>query len=87
VICIDPSQECPQPTGLFLKVASSIQVINIPIREGSVETEKNILLLNFHGGKTLPQFYIILPSVTYLQFQNMCYRKTEEEERIREAGT
>jgi hypothetical protein len=76
----------PQPTGLFVKVASSIQVINNLIRRGSGETEKNILLLNFHGGKTLSQFYIILPSVTYLQIQTMCYRKKEEKERIREAG-
>jgi hypothetical protein len=30
----------PQTTGLFLKVASSVQVLNVPKGRGSEETEK-----------------------------------------------
>jgi hypothetical protein len=73
-----------QPTGLFSQVASSVEVLNVPKGRDSEETEKH-LLLNLQGGKISPQFYFILPSVTYNSKIRVTEKK-EEEERIIETG-
>jgi hypothetical protein len=54
-------------------------------KEGARKRQKNVLLLNFQGGKISPQFYFILPTVTYNSKIRVTEKK-EEEERIIETG-
>jgi len=81
----------PQPTGLFLKVASSVQVLNIPKGRGSEETEK-CFTPKLSGRKNLTAilFHIAFSYLlTYLLTYNskICVtEKEEKKEKIRETG-
>jgi hypothetical protein len=77
----------PQPTGLFLKVASSVQVLNIPKGRGSEETEK-CFNPKLSGRKNLTAilFHIAFSYLLTYNSKICVTEKEEKEERIRETG-
>jgi hypothetical protein len=76
----------PQPTGLFLKVASSVQVLNVAKGRGSKETE-NRFTPKLSGRKNLTAILFHIAFNYFLTIPKYALqKKKEEEERMRERG-
>ena len=74
----------PQPTGLFLKVARSVQVLNVPKGRGWEDTEKRFTpKLSGRKNRTAILFHVAFNYFLTIP-KYVLQKKKEEEESIRD---